>query len=793
MSAFNPSLIFVAVVTAAMGPTRLEAQPRASVKVRIGAWEGVMEETVAPLPEVAGGGVAPVAHAQPDTVPLEPRKTSSFKYFRQLGTTPEVGRLLAANGIAVDSNQGYDEFFHLYEHNRYRPLLIESHNVVIESDDVLHRTFLTSVPSVVTPDVVLHNVHLFFDFVLARAEEEHLLGEVAVLLDQLFAQSVSQQQALLGTPWESAAKDNVVFLEVARVLLHGGDKNMGGDKKGKAAPEDSWTVGVDTAEEVLQLKKRILTGLDKGLSAQLDAASQEKVKTEVRRIMEAKATLPLTIFAPPDDFKEVYSQYTPRGHYVKTTRLTAYFWAVMWLSRVPLMMSSESAVRSAALLTAAAGRSEVRARWQNIHDTVSFLAGPPDDLTLEELSPVLAKVASSGALNEDAFQSLKREWGALRAPGIQSVRTETPVGPSLASQKAFHLFSQRSVIDALVLQGLVNPQVPNKTFVRALEIPAVLGSPLAAHLLEREKLSRFEGYDNQRLRLSETLRDELQRRHARESVAGWLWTLEPLLAGAASEGPRFMQTSAYGTLRLSTYMANYAELKHDTVLYAKQALAEMGGPGTEDSEVAIDDRGYVIPEVQVYARANLLLQNLRKRLSAQKMFPAGLSESWTRFEALTSSLERISRKELANEPLTSEEYHLIKFIGGDLEHFWEETLVVRSTGDKSVLLRENNTRIIADIFEGPQGITHVASGWVHPVYVAFPRDGKMAIGRGAVLSFYEFDSPVRLSDSTWRERLQPQWGGPKSRKKPPMLPTWTRGVFTQQKTDFRRFEALEAY
>ena len=46
------------------------------------------------------------------------------------------------------------------------------------------------------------------------------------------------------------------------------------------------------------------------------------------------------------------------------------------------------------------------------------------------------------------------------------------------------------------------------------------------------------------------------------------------------------------------FCRKYTELTHDTVLYSKQVMAEMGG-GMEEEP---DDRGYVEPEPVVYER-----------------------------------------------------------------------------------------------------------------------------------------------------------------------------------------------
>ncbi len=48
-----------------------------------------------------------------------------------------------------------------------------------------------------------------------------------------------------------------------------------------------------------------------------------------------------------------------------------------------------------------------------------------------------------------------------------------------------------------------------------------------------------------------------------------------LLKGGAY--PPFMQTQAWTRKDLQTSLGSWTELKHDTILYAKQVMAEMGG------------------------------------------------------------------------------------------------------------------------------------------------------------------------------------------------------------------------
>ncbi len=58
---------------------------------------------------------------------------------------------------------------------------------------------------------------------------------------------------------------------------------------------------------------------------------------------------------------------------------------------------------------------------------------------------------------------------------------------------------------------------------------------------------------------------------------------------------------------------------------------------------------------------------------------------------------------------------------------------------------------------------HVGIGPVYEIYVAYPINGKLYLGRGAVFSYRELLDGQRLTDNEFREKLQanPELGIPK--------------------------------
>jgi hypothetical protein len=235
-----------------------------------------------------------------------------------------------------------------------------------------------------------------------------------------------------------------------------------------------------------------------------------------------------------------------------------------------------------------------------------------------------------------------------------------------------------------------------------------------------------------------------------------------------------MQNTAWARKELNTFLGSWSQLKHDTILYAKQVYAELGAGGPQEK----DDRGYVEPNPYVYARLASLLKMTSEGLESRDLLTPSMKENLEKMEQLAMSLKIISEKELNNEKLTDEEYELIRSYGGQLEHFWlevnkDEPAFKESTSQRDYL-NENPAAIIADVATDPNGrVLEVGTGKISEIYVVVPIDGKLRIAKGGVYSYYEFAWPMsdRLTDKKWREILNSDQA--------PGLPEWTKEFIAQ--------------
>ena len=215
---------------------------------------------------------------------------------------------------------------------------------------------------------------------------------------------------------------------------------------------------------------------------------------------------------------------------------------------------------------------------------------------------------------------------------------------------------------------------------------------------------------------------------------------------------------------MNSSLSSWAELRHDTILYAKQSGAEMGG-GPEGKP-----QGYVEPDPEVYARLAYLAWRSREGLKERGMLPEKLAVAYGKFEDTLMFLKGIAEKELTNEQRTDEEYRRIQYFGGELERLTLQVI----EGDEGVgrwfeITNEadRNLACVADVHTSFGSCLEVGVGPAYRIYVVVPHpDGGLQIAKGGVFAYYEFAWPAsdRLTDEKWQALLksgqapeQPEW------------------------------------
>jgi hypothetical protein len=642
---------------------------------------------------------------------------------------PQLERL-ARDGFVV--SPGVEkEFFTLYEKARY-----------------------ANVPVFVTSDSLLHVYHLLFDETLQAAETDHFIPLLYDLNQALLSRADEVYQALRGTGWEDAALRTVAFFGVAARLLHP--------------------------------------------SVEVPEYAADLVNAELVLIDDAVGILPSPLFpglSPGED----YTQYIPRGHYTKSDELKAYFKSMMWYGRMTFRLTTgdpevgRAETRAALLLVYALRTAEVESRpaleaWADLYNPTVFFVGRSDDLTVIQYGEVMDVIYGDGVtaatLADDALLDAFIEK-ANKLPPPQILGMVIMITDDVeTTTKGLRFMGQRFVPDAYIFGQLISPIVAplyGRPLPTGLDLLAAMGSERAYQILDGMGETSLENYPQQMEEVRQWLSGLGVEDWTETLNNAWLYSFYPLLEVPSDGYPAFMRSPVWLDKQLNTVLGSWAELKHDTILYAKQVYSELGGPPPPPDPVP--PRGYVEPVPQFYARLAALTAMTREGLEDRGLLSESNRDSLQRLEDLARSLQEMAEKELRGEPLTEEEYHAISFYGGELELL---TMAAAGT-DLGAIERygymgeEPQAAVIADVATAPTPrlVLEEAVGRINEIHVVVPlieEDGTITlqVAKGGVFAYYEFPWPMedRLTDERWRQMLD--------EGSAPPLPEWTGSFFTSE-------------
>jgi len=496
--------------------------------------------------------------------------------------------------------------------------------------------------------------------------------------------------------------------------------------------------------------------------------------------------------SPLFNYKEDYSQYVPRGHYTRSFILQKYFKAMMWYGRLTFLikgsktifqdMTEEQAAVEAMHQTQAAclisgmvnqvavGDKTAADIWNRIYAVTAYYVGLADDLTLYEYREEMRKVYGGESKTSDLFDAKKwfefrKGLALLRPPEIYSgtgeavapIENEEGLNKVLEDTKGLRFMGQRYIPDSFIMGRLVYPTIGegkdegcftywdgSRVFPRGLDVMAVFGSARARAILDSEGDSKYEKYDDKMKELQEQFAKLTPEEWNRNIYWSWLYCLKALLEPAGQGTPSFMQTEAWTDKELNAALASWAELRHDTILYAKQSYT-LGKTAMPVEPKMVE--GYVEPVPEFYARLLAMTQMTTRGLDDMKVLDDKAKARLQSLEDILKKLLDISVRELGNEKLAGADYDFIRNFADSLDS------VVAGVNTQG-----KDTTIIADVHTDQNSgqCLEEGVGYVRLVVAAYRMpDGGIVVGAGPVLSYHEFLQPMadRLTDEKWKEML----------------------------------------
>ena len=439
--------------------------------------------------------------------------------------------------------------------------------------------YMADLPLFVSADSILFALHRSYDKVLEAVERAALIPALDTMLDAMQASLTAGRIDALGP---EAVKDADLFLAVTRALL---------------------------------------TNERPSLLAGGDAAQADRIFESAKG---AEGADPLTIFGA--ERLVDYSQFAPRGHYNDELEgdgsLARYFRAMMWLGRMDLRLIEtlpdgtqvfrrrqfDAALGLHALLDATG-----RTAWQRLDRAIGAFVGEPDNMTVDQFSALMqdlgvTAVADLADLDDDRIAQAIVAGGYGQQRILSQYIINGVGSKTLPLSAVFLLLGQRYVLDSHVFSNVVYDRVttePWRMMPNPLDVAyAALGNDQAVSLLDGELTTYGYAPNLESVRVLADAHGETFWNANLYNL--WLSSLRALspraedLADPGAAGlPVVAATEAWGRRVLNTQLASWAELRHDTLLYAKQSYT--GGASCEYPDAYVEPNPAFFASVARYA------------------------------------------------------------------------------------------------------------------------------------------------------------------------------------------------
>ncbi len=512
--------------------------------------------------------------------------------------------LLGKNGFVISERKRYRTFAHGY--------------VDIYKNDL---------PVYVSADSILDAVHKSFDTILKDLEQALIVPEFARWLDGAREQLRAGKARPFG---EQAERDLDVYLAVPAALLLGKPPELvlSGDAT-------AVTKIVDQAQAATGIGSMKLFGQDRG---------------------------------------EDFSQWKPRGHYEGNPTLERYFRAMMWFGRVSLRIVDvdthgkvEFQRRSidGMLALQALQDADAKRRFNAIDRSIAAFMGERDSMSFPELERLLAKLSNGNALaaqklpDRDWLRALER--GGFGAQRIASELRGSESDQTLPRARVFSAFGQRFVIDSEVFSNLVYDRVnhagaPKRLMPNPLDVAATVFDNGQAKVLLEPELKRF-GYERELNAAQGAARAQPAAFWNGNLYHQWLASLRELSPGHADAAglPSVARTEPWARRLLNTQLASWAELRHDTILYAKQSYT-MGVILCEFPDAYVDPYPEFYARLSTFARAGRELSELARAAGPrQNYFADRLRDYFEHLDKVSVVLRGMAERQRRGEEFSAEQ------------------------------------------------------------------------------------------------------------------------------------------
>ncbi len=662
---------------------------------------------------------------------FDPLQASQLSFIKasSLGLNTAEEQKLSQNGFVISARQEFPSFTYGYQ-----------------------TIYLEDLPLYVSADSILTALHRSFESILKTVEIYGLRPNLGTMLKGMRQNLAAGAAQSLGAQTEA---DLDIYLTVALSLLE--DQALAPVKGGDASR---------------------INALFQGAKAASGMKSEE-------------------LFGKPR--KIDFSQFDPRGHYRGIPDLETYFRAMMWLGRIDLRLvetqPDHSQVFHRDQLKASFGLLQVmgnqeKALHKNIDETIGAFVGEADNMTVAELDALLNDLGLASADKLDDLSDRQIAQTILNGGyGTQRISSHIMINGvgegTMPLSSTFLLLGQRYVVDSHVFSNVVYDRVQRGAVKRMMPSPldvafAALGNDQAGQLLAPE----IQKYNYQSdLASMRTLVDAHGGEFWKQTLYNrWLGAVRTLSQSRQSANlPSTMRTEAWGKRVLNTQLASWAELRHDTLLYAKQSYT--GGAACEFPDAYVDPYPELYGQLMEYAQhGKSLISQLNFVAGPGNNFKARLDEYFTELYAVSEILKEMAEYEIAGTPFTqthmafiNETVRVQQGCGtpAGAEGWYARLLFNPADGsDYSPTIADVHTQPTDEVGNPVGKVLHVGTGSPRVMVVTVQTCNGPRAYVGLVNSYFEeiTGDYKRLNDQAWEMQLNQQT---------PADPLWMQDIISR--------------
>jgi hypothetical protein len=636
----------------------------------------------------------------------------------------------------------------------------------------------------ISSDLGLHLYHVLIDRSFQKLEETKLQPALREMSSVLFADSVKKYNQAADPVLKDSYRRLAAYYLIPLVVLDAGSKSS----LKELNPGDFSTFAEFTEAQAKQQEDLAKGSLKFSLSGkkyagqEFDDSIYNVVQEELKLMASAAGKAPSPLFSPlRPDFQNDYTQFVPRSHYTKNNILKSYFIAMMWYGRMGFTLKSPELTRDAVLITGQVNSlklsdGSLAKKWADMADVIDFFVGESDDLTPRQYTREMKNLYGEGAAPETIIKDgnldnfIAGVVKDLPSPRILSEIIDI-TGRDVSKEELlketlqFRFMGQRFTPDAYVLNKLVQgDEAADPETGQKLPSMATALEPLSVIAPENQTVKKyFAEWVAESAPKSDKIIAKVFGQLAAEFSQfnpgvwtqniywSWLNSFRSLLGGYGQGYPFFMKSDAWQKKNLGTVLGSYTELKHDTLLYAKQSYAELGAGGPDEKKIPAVPKGYVEPDLVFWNKIGDLAEVTLAGLRNRDMFPEEFAYKFETFINDVKFFQEIAAKELQNQKISDDDFEKLRLISNSLAK------VAEALPGEDLTTKEKRAGIVADIHtDGVEGkILYEATGKPNLIYTAVKDINGTRLTVGAVYSHYEFIAPLekRLTDEDWQSKV----------------------------------------